>query len=301
MEKLQRKGNNYIYSDSFLRPEKVVNYLSRDAAGLGSIHVKSKCTALFIKNLLCEALSGDNCYLNAVIRKYCDGEDLTPAPVKPPYLTNSMVENIKLVRNHIDGGKLLSTKCIYKVLLENEFSIYEDFKLRIEAEHPGVNLQKASLALNFKLVSLPARSNLFRCFHKLLYLEPEESKIKNRVAVCRLCDEQYITRNHIYFKCSKLYGIGRDFMKILRVLDPDYTEEEVLYLTVMDRSLPQASWLIANTMYFIVNNRERCNIQNYKAFLKGELEVLERSQQADVDIVFSIKAIVECVGNLDEF
>ena len=90
-------------------------------------------------------------------------------------------------------------------------------------------------------------------------------------------------------------------MKILRVLDPDYTEEEVLYLTVIDRSLPQASWLIANTMYFIVNNRERCNMQNYKAFLKGELEVLERSQQADVDIVFSIKAIVECVGNLDEF
>ena len=69
VEKIQKRGNSYIYSDSFLRPEKVVNYLSKDRAGPDTIHIKTKCNALFINNLLGEVKSGQNCYISAVIRK----------------------------------------------------------------------------------------------------------------------------------------------------------------------------------------------------------------------------------------
>ena len=68
-DKLQRIGNNYVYKDSFLRPERVVNYISKDRTGLGLVHVKSKGMGLFIKNILGEATS--DCYCQA-----------QPSPVK---------------------------------------------------------------------------------------------------------------------------------------------------------------------------------------------------------------------------
>ena len=110
------------YKDSFFRPERVVNYISKDRTGLGLVHVKSKCMGLFIKNLLGETTS--DCYLNAVVRKYCSGEDITLVPVKPPNLTKSLIEQIKIVMLQ---GKSLTSKHIYQVLLNEEFEIDQNF------------------------------------------------------------------------------------------------------------------------------------------------------------------------------
>ena len=297
MDKLQQRGNGYIYSDSFLRPEKFVNYASREMAGLGSIHVKSKCNALFVRNFLLEPNSGQNCYANAVFRKYCLEEEVSPIPVKPPFLNNNMIECIKLVSSKC---KELSTKDAYKVLLDKEFAISEEFKYKIEQQNTEVDVQKVSVALNSKLISLPVRSLLFRFFHMLLYFEPEESKIRNTKAICKLCDEVDITRCHIYFRCSKLYGIGREFMRILRVLDPKFTEDDVLFLTAIDPSIPQTSWIIANSIFYISNNRERCSIPRYRAFLSTELETLKHSKQADPFFITSLEELVELVGVSDE-
>ena len=237
-----------------------------------------------------------DCYLNAVVRKYCSGEDITPVPVKPPYLTKSLIEQIKIVMLQ---GKSLTSKHIYQVLLNEEFEIDQNFKLKIELENNDVDLSKASLLLNAEFISLPVRSQMTRFFHKLIYFEPEEAKVKNKTAICKLCDEPDISRNHIYFRCSKLFGIGREFMKILRILDPDYTEEEVLYLSVIDASLPQASWFIANTVFYISKNRENCSVSKYKAFLNTELETLKYSKFAEQSFVSSVGGFVELVGNTD--
>ena len=58
VDKIQKKrGNSYIQSDTFLRPEKVVNYIIKDRVGLGSINVKTKCDAIFIDKLLGKSYS----------------------------------------------------------------------------------------------------------------------------------------------------------------------------------------------------------------------------------------------------
>ena len=244
-----------------------------------------------------EALSGLNCYAYAVLRRYCFDENILPVPLKPPFMTNNMIEMIKLVLNSCD---LLSSKQIYEVLFNNEFQLSDEFKLKIELEHNGVDLQLASMVFKSKFLSLAVRSQVFRFYHKLIYFEPEEAKIKNKTAFCKLCDEPFINRNHIYFNCPKLFGIGRDFLRILRVLDPDYTEEEVLYLSMIDPSLPQATWLIANTIFFISSNREGCDATRYRAFLSSELEILQYSRHVDPETLCSFKILVDLLGNMDE-
>ena len=200
----------------------------------------------------------------------------------------------------LSSDEFLSSKQIYKVLLKEEFQLTEDFRLKIEEENDKVDLQRASMIFTSKFISLAVRSQVFRFFHKLIYFEPEEAKVKNQTAFCKLCDEPYIRRAHIYFDCPKLYGIGRDFLKILRVLDPDYTEEEVMHLTQVDSSLPQGSWLIANTIYFISCNREKCDASRYKAFLNTELNTLRYSKHVDRETLCSFEVLVDLIGNMDE-
>ena len=89
-------------------------------------------------------------------------------------------------------------------------------------------------------------------------------------------------------------------MRILRVLDPDYTEEEVLYLSTIDPSLPQATWLIANTIFFISSNRERCDATRYRAILSSESEILQYSRHVDPETLCSFKILVDLLGNMDE-
>ena len=60
MDKIQSEGNDYVYSDCYLRPEKPVNYIRRKAGGLAIDHVRSKSMALFIKNLLAWVYILDN-------------------------------------------------------------------------------------------------------------------------------------------------------------------------------------------------------------------------------------------------
>ena len=182
--------------------------------------------------------------------------------------------------------------------MKKEFGLGDDLKLKIERENTDIDLSKVAEVLNSRMIFLTTRSQLFRFFHKLIYFEPEEGKIKKRTAVCKLCDEQYITRTHIYFKCSKLYGIGRDFMKIMRIMDPHYSEEEVMHLSMVDPSMPQASWLIANTVTYISKNRDECNIPKYKAFLNTELQILKQSRYADQEAILSIEVFIDLIGSL---
>ena len=83
--------------------------------------MKSKAKALFIKNLLEETNS--NIYLDAVVRKYCRNEDVSPVPVKPTYMDKRLISTINLV---LGNTQRVSTKYIYNILLRNEFSITDN-------------------------------------------------------------------------------------------------------------------------------------------------------------------------------
>ena len=74
MDKIQSEGNDYVFADCYLRPEKCVNYISKGEGGLKINHVRSMAMALFIKNFLEESIT--NIYLDAVVRKYCLDEDV---------------------------------------------------------------------------------------------------------------------------------------------------------------------------------------------------------------------------------
>ena len=39
LDKMQSEGNDYVFADCYLRPEKVVNYLEKNAGGLEINHV----------------------------------------------------------------------------------------------------------------------------------------------------------------------------------------------------------------------------------------------------------------------
>ena len=77
-------SNKYVHANSALQPEALANYVDKKDGGLGVIHVKSKATALFMKNLLEEAET--NLYVKAVMRKYCEDQDISPIPARPPFL-----------------------------------------------------------------------------------------------------------------------------------------------------------------------------------------------------------------------
>ena len=63
---------------------------------------------------------------------------MLPVPVRPHYLDKRLVTTLKLV---LDNTQRVSTKDIYNVLLKNEFSINEEFKLRIEAVYDDFSLK----------------------------------------------------------------------------------------------------------------------------------------------------------------
>ena len=81
MDRIQSEGNDYVFADCYLRPEKFVNYTGKKEGGLQINHVRSKAMALFIKNLLEEALT--NIYFDTVVQKFCLDEDILSAPVRP--------------------------------------------------------------------------------------------------------------------------------------------------------------------------------------------------------------------------
>ena len=135
MDKIQSEGNDFVFADCYLRPEKSVNYIEKKEGGLQIQHVRSKAMALFIKNLLEESFT--NIYIDAVVRKYCLDEEVFPVPVRPHYLDKRLITTLKLV---LGSTYRVTTKDIYQALMRNELSIEEDFKLRIESIYDDFSL-----------------------------------------------------------------------------------------------------------------------------------------------------------------
>jgi len=149
-------SNRYIHSNSALRPEAIENYVDKKNGGLGIIYVKSKATALFI---LKDAEV--NLYTNAVIQKYCEEEELSPVPLRPPFLTDALISNIKFV---IGNVKKINSRNIYKALLLKEFDRSIDFKLKAEERNNNFK-ENALRVINSKLVSISIYGDSFITFH----------------------------------------------------------------------------------------------------------------------------------------
>ena len=162
MDKIQSEGNDYIFADCYLRPQKLVNYIDKSAGGLQINHVRSKAMALFIKNLLEESFT--NIYLDAVVRKYCLDEDVLPTPVRPFYLDNRLVSAMKTV---LGSTQQISTKSIYDVLLKDEFRNNENFQLKIELVYDDFSLRNILEFTRSKLIPITVRSHMWKIIHKI--------------------------------------------------------------------------------------------------------------------------------------
>ena len=148
--------------------------------GLGMVHVRTKSLALFIKNLL-EATPETNLYLSAVIDHYCHHQECEPIPVKPQFLTEKMMQKIKLVLEHCDRYE---TKVVYRLLLSEVFKLENDFKFKVEIENESWNLNSAVTFVTSKLLPLEVRNTIWKLFHNVIYDDLLKAKIKNSNPVC---------------------------------------------------------------------------------------------------------------------
>ena len=164
--------------------------------GLGLMNVRTKSLALFIKNIISEAYSGSNCYLNAVLDYYCQDMEFEPVPIRPHYMTDDLISKMKLV---LQSGTLLDTKCIYEILLSEHLNIGGDFKLKVEIDNPDLNTQNAVSLVTSKLLSVNVRNIVWKYFHNVIHDDLRESRIKNSIPICKLCLETGIDRVHIYY------------------------------------------------------------------------------------------------------
>ena len=243
--------------------------------------------AMFIKNLLEE--SCNNIYLDAVVRKYCLDEDVVPAPVRPHYLDQRLVTALKLVLGSIHK---VSTKDIYDVLMRNEFGINGDFRPRIESVYEDFSLSNILEFTNSKLIPVSVRSHMWKIVHRIGYSEIEEAKVKLVSPLCKQCGEQDIDRIHLYFKCEKVESIGKMFLNILRIFDPQYTFEEILDFKGKEEH-PQLYWFIAMTLFYIDKNRRRCSTEMYRAYLCSELDILKMSRYANDEMLIVTQLMLE--------
>ena len=287
MDKIQQYGNKYVYKGSGTprRPEKEVNYIDKNDGGLQITHIRAKCNALLVKYLLLE--SETNCYINAVIRRYVMKEEVLPKPVEPPYMTKEVKENIKLV---IEGTSSTETKVIYKILLQKELNIDEDFKLKIETQNEKFDMSSAMRLINSKVLSLQVRNFLWKHMQRIYTYEWEDKTNKGRVS-CKACDELDINSKHL-FQCDTLNGIGNKLLNVLKIFDPGIIIDEILALNLSVGHI-QADWLLANVLYFLANNRRRCNLDNCMSYLLSEFEVLKRSKYCNEELQISVQLVIE--------
>ena len=225
-----------MFADCYLRPEKPVNYIEKREGGLQIHHVRSKAMALFIKNFLEESFT--NIYLDAVVRKYCLDEEVLPAPVRPNYLDKRLITTLKLV---LDSTHRVTTKDIYQALMRNEFSIEGDFKLRIESIYDDFSLRNILEFTHSKCISVCVRSHMWKIVHRIQHSDIEEAKVKLISPSCKYCGEQGINRVHLYFQCERVVSVGKIFLKVLRIFDPQYSFEEVLQFKGKEEH-PQLYW-----------------------------------------------------------
>ena len=287
---IQSISNRYVHSNSALRPESIANYVDKKNGGLGVIHVKSKATALLIKNLIKEAEV--NLYMNAVFRKYCEEEDLSSVPLKPPFLTDSLVSSIKYV---ITNVKQLNSKSIYKALLLKEFDRSIDFKLRAEERNNNFK-ENAVRVINSKIVSIDVRSYLWRLVHDISYLETDIMKIEKSNVKCRVCQVVNVEREHLLLTCDRLSGVGSALIKTLHVFNPRYTEGDVLMID-LDDDFPQVDWFVANALFYISKNRDNINKDKMLSYLQSTRETLIRSKYCDDNLRLSTQLTIELFEN----
>ena len=176
--------------------------------------------------------------------------------------------------------------------MKNEFNITEDFHMRIEEVYNDFSLNSALQFTNSKIIALPVRSHMWKIIHRIQFSEIEDAKVKLRSPSCRNCGEENIERIHLYFQCDSVAGIGRKFLRVLRVFDPQYSYEEILNFKGKEEH-PQLFWFIANTLYYIDKNRRRCNGDLYSAYMRSEIEIARRSKFADDDMKTILQIMVE--------
>ena len=286
LDEIQRKGNQYVHSDCFLKPQVVANYLPRDRMGLGVVHVKTKSLAMFIKNLL-EADPETNCYLSKVLDHYCREEDCQPSPVKPQFLSEKMIQKIKLV---LERCSSFGTKDIYNLLLQEEFKIEENFKFKVELDNDSLNLDSSVSLVTSTLLPLKVRNTLWKLFHNVIYDDILKGKIKNLTPICQLCEEVDIDRKHVYFSCAKHNGLGTVIMNVLQKYNP-VTEANILGLNIAFDE-PKLVWLICHYLYFLTTKVENIRVSSFKQYLLVEMEILARTKYCDEDFRENLSNII---------
>ena len=293
LDEIQKKGNHYVHSDCFLKPQNVVNYMPKSQMGLGLMNVRAKSLALFIKNILSEAYSGSNCYLSSVLDYYCQDMELEPVPVRPDYMTEGLINKIKLV---LQSCSSLNTKSIYRVLLYEHLNIGEDFKLKVETDNPDLNKENAVSLVTSKLLSVNARNIVWKYFHNVIHDDLREGKIKNVLPICKLCLEAGIDRVHIYYTCVKYKGCGKRLVEVMRTFGQYICEDDLVNLVIGD-STSASMWLAANYLYFVTEYRENCSPQKFQQFLHQEFEIFKKSKFCDENLISSLMMMINLFGN----
>ena len=146
-----------------------------------------------------------------------------------------------------------------------------------------------------KIISLPVRSHMWKLIHRIQFTEIEEAKVKLKNPTCKSCGEENIERVHLYFQCERVSDIGNNFLRVLKVFDPQYSPEDK-----GKEEHPQLFWFIANTLFYIDRNRKRCNSNLYRAFMRSEYETLRLSRFADFDMKTSVNIMVELLEDFEE-
>ena len=214
-------------------------------------------------------------------------EEVILKPVEPPYMTKNLIANIRLVLQETASRE---TNVIYKILLRKELDIDEDFKLKIVTKNENFELTNAMRLINSKVVSLQVRNFLWKHMHRIYMYEWEDKINKGRIS-CRSCDEKDIDGKHL-FQCDMLNGVGQKLWNVLKVFDPGIRTEEILSLNLNVGHL-QADWFLSHVLFFMANNRHRCNVENCTTFLLSEFEVLKRSKHCNEDLELSVQILLE--------
>merc|ERR1719312_1446714 len=126
--------------------------------------------------------------------------------------------------------------------------------------------------INSKVVSLQVRNFLWKHMHRIYIYEWEDKTNKGR--------------------CVMLNGVGQKLWNVLKVFDPGIKAEEIFSLNLRVGHL-QADWILANSLFFIANNRNRCSAQSLTTYLLSEFEIFKRSKNCNDDLKMSIQIAIE--------
>ena len=109
-----------------------------------------------------------------------------------------------------------------------------------------------------------------------------------------MCLEVDISRLHVYFTCDAVQNVSTSFLKVLRIFDPLYSFEEIFMFRIMPEH-PQLSWFIANTLYYIENNRGKCTRIKYQTYMLTEFETFNLSRHATDEMKNVVKMMIELI------